>query len=227
MAMTPRDIVLSTIRRSLGVTGAEAPRRMEVAARLAGRPAGVVPARGQLPPAPRVSLFVRMVEAAAGTAEWMPDPAGIPAAVAALLRTLNLPLAIRHGDDPLLTSLPWGRAGTLEVRRGPSDGGDLAAVSHAFAGVAETGTLVLLSGADNPTTLNFLPDVHIVVIDAKDVAADFETVTARLRKRFGAGTMPRVVNFITGPSRSADIEQTLILGAHGPRKLHVIVVGEV
>ena len=99
-------------------------------------------------------------------------------------------------------------------------------MSHAFAAVAETGTLVLISGADNPTTLNFLPDVHIVVVDASDIAPDFETVMARLRERFGAGVMPRTVNMITGPSRSADIEQTLILGAHGPRKLHVIVVGD-
>jgi L-lactate dehydrogenase complex protein LldG len=91
--------------------------------------------------------------------------------------------------------------------------------------VAETGTLVLTSGRDNPTTLNFLPDVHIVVVDAADVAADFETVLARLRERFGTGIMPRTVNMITGPSRSADIEQTLLLGAHGPRKLHVVVVG--
>jgi L-lactate dehydrogenase complex protein LldG len=226
MAMTPRDIILATVRRSLGVTGAEAPRRLEVETRLAGHPAGIVPQRGQLPPAQRVSLFVRMVEAAAGTAEWTADAAGIPALVAAYLRALNLPLAIRHGDDPLLAAVPWDKAGTLEVRRGPSDGHDLAAVSHAFAAVAETGTLVLTSGPDNPTTLNFLPDVHIVVAAASDVAADLETVMTRLRARFGSGSMPRVVNLVTGPSRSADIEQTLILGAHGPRKLHVIVVGE-
>jgi L-lactate dehydrogenase complex protein LldG len=224
--MTARDIILASVRRSLGVAGTEAPRRLEVATRLASHPAGIVPKRGQLPPAERASLFIRMVEAAAATAEWTPDPAGIPGAVAAFLRALNLPLAIRHGDDPLLASVPWTSAGTLDVRRGPSDGHDLAAVSHAFGGVAETGTLVLTSGADNPTTLNFLPDVHIVVVNASDVAADFETVIARLRGRFGAGAMPRVVNLVTGPSRSADIEQTLILGAHGPRKLHVILVGE-
>jgi L-lactate dehydrogenase complex protein LldG len=224
--MTPRDTILASVRRSLGVSGAEAPRRLEVATRLAGHPPGVVPKRGRLPPAERASLFVRMVETAAGTAEWTADPTGIPAAVAAFLRALNLPLAVRLGADPLLASVPWESAGTLEVRHGPSDGRDLAAVSHAFGGVAETGTLVLTSGADNPTTLNFLPDVHIVVIAASDVAADFETVMARLRERFGTGSMPRAVNLITGPSRSADIEQTLILGAHGPRKLHVILVGE-
>jgi L-lactate dehydrogenase complex protein LldG len=225
-AVTPRELVLATMRRSLGVTGAEATRRSEVAARLAGHPPGVVPERAQLPPAERLDLFARMVKAAAGTVERVTDPGGIATAVAAFLRAHNLALAIRHGDDPLLSSTPWERAGTLEIRHGASDGHDLAAVSHAFAAVAETGTLVLTSGADNPTTLNFLPDVHIVVVDACDVASDFETVMARLRGRFGAGVMPRAVNMITGPSRSADIEQTLILGAHGPRKLHVIVVGE-
>jgi len=102
----------------------------------------------------------------------------------------------------------------------------LSSVSHAFAGVAETGTVVLASGTDNPTSLNFLPDNHIVVIDANDVAGDYESVWQRLRERYGDGLMPRAVNLITGPSRSADIEQTLILGAHGPRRLHVIVVGE-
>jgi len=224
--MTPRELILATIRRSLGVTGTEGPRQLEVATRLAGHPKGVVPARGQLPAAARLDLFVRMAEAAAGTVERAAEPADIPATVAAFLRGHNLPLAIRHGDDPLLSTVPWARAGALEIRRGASDGSDLAAVSHAFGAVAETGTLVLVSGADNPTTLNFLPDVHIVVVNASDVASDFETVMALLRGRFGAGVMPRAVNMITGPSRSADIEQTLILGAHGPRKLHIIVVGE-
>lgn len=224
--MTPRELVLATIRRSLGVTGAEATRRSEVAARLADHPPGVVPERGRLPPAARLDLFARMVEAAAGTVERAAHPADIPAAVAAFLRGHNLPLAIRHGDDQQLSSVPWKLAGTLEIRRGASDGNDLAAVSHAFAAVAETGTLVLTSGADNPTTLNFLPDVHIVVVNAGDIASDFETAMVRLRAHFGAGVMPRAVNMITGPSRSADIEQTLILGAHGPRKLHVIVIGE-
>jgi L-lactate dehydrogenase complex protein LldG len=224
--MTPRELVLATIRRSLGVTGAEATRRLEVATRLADHPQAVTPQRGQLPAAARLDLFARMVEAAAGTLDRVADPAEIPAAVTAFLRRHNLAPAIRRGDDPLLSSVPWELAGTLEIRHGASDGSDVAAVSHAFAAVAETGTLVLTSGADNPTTLNFLPDVHIVVVGASDVASDFESALTRLRGRFGAGVMPRAVNLITGPSRSADIEQTLILGAHGPRKLHVIVVGD-
>jgi L-lactate dehydrogenase complex protein LldG len=167
-----------------------------------------------------------MVEAASGTTTRVTAGADVPAAIADFLRGLNLPLRVRHGDDPRLAGLPWSNAPALEVSRGPSDGHDLAAVSHAVAAVAETGTVVLTSGPDNPTTLNFLPDVHVVVLEAGTVAADFETVMEELRERYGVGVLPRTVNMITGPSRSADIEQTLLLGAHGPRKLHVIMVGE-
>jgi L-lactate dehydrogenase complex protein LldG len=128
------------------------------------------------------------------------------------------------GEDKRLADLPWDRTPSLERLSGPSDGRDMAGLSHAFGGVAESGTLMMTSGPDNPTTVNFLPDHHIVVIDGGDIAGDYETVWSRLREAYGKGIMPRTVNMITGPSRSADIEQTLLLGAHGPRSLHVIVV---
>jgi L-lactate dehydrogenase complex protein LldG len=223
--MSARDSILGSIRRSLGVTGREAPRLQEVADRIAGHPRGVIPARGQGTPPERLDLFVRMVELAAGSIARVGDLADVPAEVGAFLRRHNLPMTARRGADPLLAALPWERAGTLEVSTAVSDGNALSSVSHAFVGVAETGTVVLASGADNPTSLNFLPDNHIVVIEAKDVAGDYETVWQRLRDKYGDGIMPRAVNLITGPSRSADIEQTLILGAHGPRRLHVILVG--
>ena len=222
--MSARDQVLGSIRRSLGVTGNEAPRRKEVADRIASHPGGIIPKRGQGAPPERLDLFVRMVELAAGSVARVGALDDVPTEVAGFLRRHNLPPAVRRGGDPLLAGLPWERAGTLDVSTA-LDAGMLSSVSRAFAGVAETGTLVLTSGADNPTSLNFLPDNHIVVIDAKDVAGDYEAVWPRLREKFG-DLMPRVVNLITGPSRSADSEQTLILGAHGPRRLHVIVVGE-
>ena len=98
-------------------------------------------------------------------------------------------------------------------------------LAHAFAAVAESGTLVLTSGAANPTTVNFLPETEIVAIAANDIAGDYETVWALLRARYGRGELPRTVNWITGPSRSGDIEQTILLGAHGPRRLHIVIVG--
>ena len=150
----------------------------------------------------------------------------MPAAVAEHLRSHNLPLQIRTGADPALASLPWEREPHLERadRRRPTAATPCrsAAPSPAWR---RSGTLVLLSGADNPTTLNFLPDTHIVVVAADDIAGDYEAVWQRIRERYGAGKLPRTVNFVTGPSRSADIEQTLILGAHGPRALHILVVG--
>ncbi|HXW24456.1 MAG TPA: lactate utilization protein [Xanthobacteraceae bacterium] len=224
--MSARDLIFGSIRRSLGVTGREAPRRKTVDDRLAQHPAGLIPARGQLPAKERLALFRAMVEAANGSVEAIADAADVPSAIAAFLRGHNLPLAVRRGADPRLAALPWQREPNLEVAIGPSDGKDLAAVSHAFGAIAESGTLMLVSGPDNPTTLNFLPDTHMVVVDAGDVAGDYETLWRRLRDRFGAGAMPRTVNLVTGPSRSADIEQTLILGAHGPRRLHVMVVGK-
>jgi len=224
--MTARATLFASIRQSLGVTGDEPARRAAVADRLKQHPRGVIPARGQLPPQERVKLFAEMVEAAAGTAATLPSADDVPAAVAALLRRHNLPMQIRRGDDPRLAALPWGNERTLEVSAGASDGHQLVSVSHAFAGVAETGTLVMASGPDNPTTLNFLPDTHIVVVDAKDIAGDYETVWARVREIFGIEALPRAINMITGPSRSADIAQILILGAHGPRRLHVLIVGD-
>jgi len=224
--MTARATLFASIRQSLGVTGDEPARRAAVADRLKQHPRGVIPARGQLPPQERVKLFAEMVEAAAGTAATLPSADDVPAAVAALLRRHNLPMQIRRGDDPRLAALPWGNERTLEVSAGASDGHQLVSVSHAFAGVAETGTLVMASGPDNPTTLNFLPDTHIVVVDATDITGDYETVWARVREKFGIDALPRAINMITGPSRSADIAQILILGAHGPRRLHVLIVGE-
>jgi L-lactate dehydrogenase complex protein LldG len=225
--MSARELVLGSIRQALGVTGREAPRRKVVADRLAGHPTGVVPNRGQLEPKARVALLAEMIAAAAGSVAQVSDVAGVPGAVAGFLRRHNLPLSVRRGHDARLAALPWQLEGALVVTVGASDGQQLASVSHAFGAVAETGTLVLTSGSDNPTTLNFLPDNHIVLVDVNDVVGDFETMFAKLRRHFGEGQLPRLVNLITGPSRSADIEQTLILGAHGPRRLHVSLVGEV
>lgn len=220
-----RDDVLGNIRRSLGVTGREDARRKAVAERIELAPTGVIPARGRLPPGERVELFVAQAQGALATVARVRGADDVPRAVAEFLRDHNLPAAIRRGNDPRLSAMPWDGT-ALEVSRGASEGRDLNAVSHAVGGVAETGTLVLLSGPDNPSTLNFLPDNHVVVVDAADIVGDYEAVWERLRETFGRGAMPRTVNFITGPSRSGDIEQTLLLGAHGPRRLHVVVVGE-
>jgi L-lactate dehydrogenase complex protein LldG len=223
--VTARDEILASVRRSLHVSGEEAPRRAAVAARVAHAPIGIVPARGQGDPTARIATFKAEAARAAASISEVASAGDVPAEIARYLREGNMPATLRMGEDPGLAAMPWV-ATTIEVSHGPSDGHDLNAVSVAFAAVAETGSLALVSGADNPTTLNFLPDNHVVVVFASDVLGDFEAVFARLRAAYGPGSAPRSLNFITGPSRSADIEQTLLFGAHGPRRLHIVLVAE-
>jgi L-lactate dehydrogenase complex protein LldG len=220
---TARDDIFATIRRSLGVAGSEQIRREIVADRLQRAPRGVIPERGRDDGPERLATFRREAEAAFATLAEVGPSADVPGAVADYLRSHNLPATVRMGADPRFAKMPWSQT-ALEVSQGRSEGADLNAVSHAFGGVAESGTLVMVSGPESPSTLNFLPDNHIVVRPAKDIAGDYETVFARVRDTYGKGEMPRTVNFITGPSRSADIEQTLLLGAHGPRRLHIVIV---
>ena len=222
--MDSRQAILSRIRTSLKVGAGDTERAETVARRLQERPQGIIPKRGQLPADERLALFIAMAEKYNATTERLATSGRVPAAVAEYLKQRNLPAEIRVGTDSRLVSLDWNSAGTLEIRSGASDGNDLVAVSHAFGGVAETGTLCVLSGPDNPVTLNFLPDHHIVVVAAEDIVGDMENLWTNLRAKQGVA-MPRTVNMITGPSRSADIEQTLLLGAHGPRALHILIVG--
>jgi L-lactate dehydrogenase complex protein LldG len=223
--MSAREAMLGKVRRAIGASADDPVRRKAVAARLQNPHANIIPERGQLDRKGRIALFSEMAERVSATVERLASPDDVPAAVASYLRGHNLPMQVRTGADLVLASLPWERAPHLERLSGASDGSDHVSLSRAFGGVAESGTLMLVSGEDNPTTLNFLPDTHLVVVSADDIAGDYETVWSRIRESYGAGKLPRTVNLITGPSRSADIEQTLILGAHGPRALHIMVVG--
>ena len=216
--MSARDDVFANIRRSLHVTGAEAPRRAAVADRLAKTPSGVIPGRGQ----GGLATFKAEAERAAATLSQIASAAEIPAEIARYLREHNLPATLRVGADPRLAALPWDQT-PLELAHGPSDGHDFNAASVAFAGIAETGTLMLPSAPERPTTLNLLADTEIAVLRALRVVGAYEDAWDLLRSERGG--MPRNVMLVTGPSRSADIEQALELGAHGPRRLHIVVVG--
>ena len=131
-----------------------------------------------------------------------------------------------HGRRPAARTGAMGHEDDARDPEGSrATASDAAGVSHALGGIAETGTLALTSGPDNPTTLNFLPEHHIVVVAASDIAPDLETLWQALREGRGDGSMPRTVNLVTGPSRSGDIEQVLLLGAHGPRAVHIVIVG--
>ena len=106
----------------------------------------------------------------------------------------------------------------------PTRGNEASAITLAYAGIAETGSLVLLSGADSPVTTNFLPDNFICILRQADLLNDMESLWLRMQSE--QRSMPRAINIVTGPSRTADVEQTIQMGAHGPRRVHVIILGE-
>lgn len=223
--MNARDAIFSKIRKSLAVSGDDQARKATVVTRIAEAKPGLIPARGQLPDAERVQLFITYAEKFGATVTRIGSIAELPGEVSHYLKSRNLPASVRMGEDSLLKDAHFESEPVLTVLSGASDGMDLAAVSHARAGVAESGTLVLTSGPDNPVTLNFLPEYHIVAVKAEDIGGSLEEAFAGITETYGKGDMPRTVNFVTGPSRSGDIEQKIIMGAHGPRALHIVVVG--
>ena len=221
MSLT-RDQILGGIRAGLGRGKLEDPARAALEVRLTAHRRNLVPARAAaLDHAGQVALFVKMAEEVDATVARVAGVAEVPGAVADYLSRQNLPARLVMTPDPTLDDIPWDARPLLEIRRGRAEDGDAAGITGAFAAVAETGTLMLVSGPDTPTRNNFLPDTHVVVLRASEVVAAYEDGWDRLR---AAGAMPRTVNFITGPSRTGDIEQRLVLGAHGPRRLHIVLI---
>jgi L-lactate dehydrogenase complex protein LldG len=169
-----------------------------------------------------VDLFVRNVEKEFGSVSRVVDVDAIPGAVADYLAAQNLSGSVVMAPHPALQALPWSARPLLDVREGAAKGSDAVSVQHVFAGIAETGTLMLPSSLERPVTLNLLVETEIAVVWASTIVGAYEEAWDKLRAEVGG--MPRNVMLITGPSRSADIEQTLELGAHGPRRLHVVLV---
>lgn len=193
-------------------------------ARMAHPPRHLIPARSQLPRPAQVALFIHNVEKEFGTVERVAEATDVPASLAQYLAAQNLPSRFVMAPHPELQALPWDRAPLLAFEARRAEATDLVSLTHGFAGVAETGTLMLPSEPTRPTTLNLLSDTAVVLLRASAIVGPYEDAWDRLRAR-GEG-MPRNVMFVTGPSRSADIEQTLELGAHGPRRLHIILLDD-
>jgi L-lactate dehydrogenase complex protein LldG len=182
-------------------------------------------ARAQLGEADRIALFCQWAEFNNATVARV-SAGDVPGEVTAFLARNNLPASVAMAPSPQLDGYDWAGQKMLAIRRGRGEGSDQVSVTGAFAGIAETGTLVMASGPDHPVSLNLLPDTHVVVLREADIVGGYEDVWGRLRERFGKDRMPRTVNTITGPSRTGDIEQTIELGAHGPRRMHILVVRE-
>jgi L-lactate dehydrogenase complex protein LldG len=223
-----KEAILGAIRRGLKRGPLPADQAAMLGGRLATHPRHLIPARSRLPRPEQIALFIRNVEKEFGTVERVPDLAAVPHAIADYLAAQNLPGKLVMAPHPELDGLDWSQRPLLEREARAARDGDQVSLQHAWAGVAETGTLLFPSDPVRPATLNLLPDTEIVLLRESAIVGAYEEAWDRLRAErtdpLTGGFMPRNLMFVTGPSRSADIEQTLELGAHGPRRLHILLV---
>jgi L-lactate dehydrogenase complex protein LldG len=211
--MTSRENILGRIRdaqtRASSVTQTES-----IDGHLAQHP------RGPLPP-PMDNLVEHFKERAIKLSSDVletNDKMEIPALLARYLNERKLSMS--GVCWPSLSNLPWSAAG-LEIQPRPAKDSDLTGVTGAFCAIAETGTLMMLSGPETPATTSLLPETHVAVVDPRRIVATMEDSWGLMRKE--CKLPPRAVNFISGPSRTADIEQTVTLGAHGPYRVLLIL----
>jgi len=212
------------VRKALDKTGDRAAARADAQANIALHRHGPRPRM----PENLVDRFMRRATDMESTIERIADPGAIPAAVARYLATLDLPasLAAQKSDAgvcwPEFAALDWAGVG-LRIEARPTQGDDRIGITGCFCAIAETGTLVVLTGADTPTATTLLPATHVAVVRADRIVSGMEEAFALVRGE--RGRVPRAINLISGPSRTGDIEQTVVVGAHGPFRVHILIVG--
>ncbi|MCC7487715.1 MAG: LUD domain-containing protein [Burkholderiales bacterium] len=216
--MSARESILARIRARQGkAREATAAERAAVAAHIAAHRENARPREEGWD---LVARFREQALKLSSTVDAVEALAAVPAAVARYLESNALPRAAACW--PELAQLDWRGAGiSVEVRAARD--GDPAGVTGAYCAIAETGTLMMLSGSRTPATTSLLPETHIAVVRAARVVRGMEEAWQLMRGELGEP--PRAVSFVSGPSRTADIEQTVTLGAHGPYRVHVILVG--
>jgi L-lactate dehydrogenase complex protein LldG len=215
-----REAILGRVRQSLGKRADDDAALASAKAYIAAHAIGPRPAL----PAGVVERFLQRATDMESSVECIPDRNAIPVAVARYTGALaqgGAPAPLAGVCWPEFGDLDWRGAG-LSMEARPTQGNDRLGVTGSYCAIAETGTLVFLAGADTPTATALLPDTHIAVVDASRIVASMEDAFALIRAE--RGTMPRAVNLVSGPSRTGDIEQTIVLGAHGPYRLHILVL---
>ncbi|UCH47534.1 MAG: lactate utilization protein C [Betaproteobacteria bacterium] len=215
--MSAKENILARIRSANAMHAAAGDVSFTPSERLSAHPRGPMPTMQW----DALERFKACSIAAASTVDELSTRADIPAAVARYLKQNNLPMS--GVCWPEFGDLDWHGAG-LEMQPRPAAGDDKVGVTGSFCALAETGTLVLLSGESQAATTSLLPETHIAVISTSRVVVSMEDVWELMREEIGE--LPRQVNFVSGPSRTADIEMTLVYGAHGPFRVHVLLLDE-
>jgi L-lactate dehydrogenase complex protein LldG len=211
-----RRRVLDRIRRAQGRSGEPLPSEREAVDEvLARRAPGPLPTVGS----DRVAHFEAQAQRMSSSTDRVATLSQVPAAIAAYLDAQGLTRKAVCWNT--FAQLDWAGAG-IEVEARRPHGDDMVGISGAFVAVAETGTLMMLSGPDTPASMHLLPETHVAIVSADRVVAHYEEGFALIRAE--RGQLPRATNLVSGPSRTGDIEQTIVLGAHGPYRVHIVIV---
>ncbi|MBU7436620.1 LutC/YkgG family protein [Paraburkholderia fungorum] len=211
-----RRNILARIRAAQGREPEPSASEREAAADyLARHPQGPRPEM----PADLATRFIEEAQKMATTIDTVETLSEVPSAAHRYLTEHALPLQAVAWQT--LQDLQWAEAGLSVEFRKPEDG-DVVGLTGCFCATAETGTLVLLSGPQTYASAGLLPQTHIAIVPASRIVSGHEEAFALIRSE--RGELPRAVNFVSGPSRTGDIEQTIVLGAHGPYRVHAIVV---
>jgi L-lactate dehydrogenase complex protein LldG len=216
--VTARDEILARIRRAHGRPGAQ-PTPDELArarAVIERRERGPLPAIGRA--ADSLAQFKSECDRVGTTHTEAASRGEVPAHVRRYLDANALPPRVVAWHE--LADLDWAAAGIALDDR-DANAADRTSVTGSFCAIAETGTVLLLSSAAAPKATALLPETHLCVVSRARLVANMEDAFALVRRE--RGELPRATWFVSGPSRTADIEQTLVVGAHGPYRVHVIL----
>lgn len=166
-----------------------------------------------------IAHFKQMALKMSDTIDEVASLAEAPAAIARYLDRIGVAKNAIAWNT--LAGLAWREAGMALEFRPPRDA-DLVGITGVFCAVAETGSLMLLSGPETYASASLLPETHIAILPVSRIVAGMEDAFQLMRTE--RGELPRATNFISGPSRTGDIEQTIVLGAHGPYRVHVLLL---
>lgn len=215
--MSARDNILARIRAQSGRAGATSEaERAAARRRIESHVRGPLPAFAHAEP---VAHFQAECERLKTTCTAIASLAELPREVARYIDAEHL--KPRLVGWHAYAGLDWAAAGlTFDDR--PANGDDLIGLTGCFCGIGETGTLLLLGATTTPKSTALLPETHLCVVERTRIVPTMEDAFALMRTE--VGEPPRATFFVSGPSRTADIEQTIVIGAHGPYRVHVVLI---
>ena len=223
-----RQTIMQSIRAHLAESARIAPAPTQeaffVRNEIADLPENGRDAAAQLSP---IAMFCARLESVGGHCTIVHDESEAARTLTQIISELQKRMPVKRialSDAPLVSELARGvAAAELQICPPVSElfSYDVG-VTMAQAAIAETGTLILESEKERHRLVSLLPPIHVAVVRSSDICLTIGDALRRLRGQ--QEEMSRAITFITGPSRTADIELTLTVGVHGPKELYVIIL---